>query len=71
MYLIGAIWDSLTQLLLHLKKEKHATKSVTTSVPTEPEFQSTKRFEQHDSTKEESDYSPPFSPKEISAYILN
>jgi len=59
-----------TQLLLHLGKEKHVTKSIILNRPAKPKSQGTKRFEQYDSTKEESTYSL-LPPKEMSALILN
>lgn len=69
MYLLGAIWDSLTQLLLHLGKERRNSKETTPSAPAEPEPQGIKLPKLKDDKTEERTY-PLLPREENSAYTL-
>jgi len=72
MYLLGAIWDSLTQLLLHLGKKKPSEpKRPVASAPAELDSNNrTVRFSElpDDSTREH--VYPLLPPKEKSTYTL-
>ncbi|XP_071579592.1 uncharacterized protein [Temnothorax nylanderi] len=74
VYLIGAIWDSLTQLLLHLGKRKPDTKGPTASDRSEEEKQSLKP-QTHMTTNNGPGHSfsfgrPLLPPKATSTYTL-
>ncbi|KYN04401.1 hypothetical protein ALC62_04737 [Cyphomyrmex costatus] len=69
VYLIGAIWDSLTQLLLHLGRGKSDAEKVTASAPAESEIHQTKGPELQDEAKKEFIYLL-LPPKETSTYTL-
>lgn len=69
IYLLGAIWDSLTQLLLHLGKESRKSKKMTPSAPVEPEPQGIKLPKPKDDKTEEQTY-PLLPREENSAYTL-
>ncbi|KYN01403.1 hypothetical protein ALC62_07796 [Cyphomyrmex costatus] len=69
VYLIGAIWDSLTQLLLHLGKRKPDVEKVTASAPAESAIHQTKGPELQGDEKRELAY-PLLPPTETSTYTL-
>jgi len=70
MFLIGIIWDSLTNLLLHLGKERRTNKNIAASAPDELEFKEIKYSEVRDETRTESNY-PLLSLKEASTLFLS
>jgi len=70
MFLIGVIWDSLTNLLLHLGKERRTNKNIAASAPDELEFKEIKYSEVRDETRTESNY-PLLSLKEASTLFLS
>ena len=67
MFLIGTIWDSLTNLLLHLRKERHTNKNIAASI--ELELKEIKYSEVRDETRNSSNY-PLLSSKEAFTYTL-
>jgi len=72
MYLLGAIWDSLTQLLLHLGKEKPSKpKRPAASAPAEPDSNNkTVRFSDLPDDPAREHVYPLLPPKEKSTYTL-
>ncbi|KYN20002.1 hypothetical protein ALC57_07653, partial [Trachymyrmex cornetzi] len=69
VFLIGVIWDSLTNLLIHLGKERRTNKNIVASAPAEPESKGIKYSEVRDDTRTGSSY-PLLPPKEASTYTL-
>jgi len=67
MFLIETIWDSLTNLLLHLRKERHTNKNIVAFI--ELELKEIKYSEVRDETRNSSNYSL-LPPKEAFTYTL-
>jgi len=70
VYLVGAIWDSITQLLLHLGKDRRKLRKSSPSAPAESELQEMRPSELQDDSRQERHTYPLLPPKETAAYTL-